>query len=52
MMNGVLMSAGMDAISVPAAKAHEFNEKMVRFYHLRGKPRHSWRGGIALTAQR
>ena len=32
MMNGVLMSAGMDAISVPAAKAHEFNEKMVRFY--------------------
>jgi len=32
MMNGVLMSAGIDAISVPAAKVQEFNEKMVRFY--------------------
>ena len=32
MMNGILMSDGIDAISVPAAKAHEFNEKMVRFY--------------------
>lgn len=32
MMNGVLMSAGIDAISVPAAKAQDFNEKMVRFY--------------------
>ncbi|AGX87437.1 Fic family protein [Candidatus Symbiobacter mobilis] len=32
MMNGVLMSQGIDAISVPAAKAQEFNEKMVRFY--------------------
>ncbi|MCW5220535.1 Fic family protein [Verminephrobacter aporrectodeae] len=32
MMNGVLMSHGIDAISVPAAKAHAFNEKMVRFY--------------------
>jgi Fic family protein len=32
MMNGVLMSHGIDAISVPAAKAQEFNEKMVRFY--------------------
>ncbi len=32
MMNGVLMSHGMDAISVPAAKAQAFNEKMVRFY--------------------
>ncbi len=31
MMNGFLMSAGMDAISVLAAKAHEFNENMVRF---------------------
>jgi hypothetical protein len=26
------MSHGIDAISVPAAKAQEFNEKMVRFY--------------------
>uniref|UniRef100_UPI0039F6A10D Fic family protein n=1 Tax=Sulfuriferula sp. GW6 TaxID=3345112 RepID=UPI0039F6A10D len=32
MMNGVLMSAGIDAISVPAAKAQAFNETMVRFY--------------------
>jgi Fic family protein len=32
MMNGMLMSAGIDAISVPAAKVQEFNEKMVRFY--------------------
>lgn len=32
MMNGVLMSNGMDAISVPATRAQEFNEKMVRFY--------------------
>ena len=30
-MNGILMSAGIDAISVPAAKAQQFNEKMVRF---------------------
>jgi Fic family protein len=32
MMNGVFMSHGIDAISVPAARAEEFNEKMVRFY--------------------
>lgn len=32
MMNGIFMSAGIDAISVPAAKAQEFNEKMVQFY--------------------
>jgi len=32
MMNGILMSAGIDAISVPAVKVQEFNEKMVRFY--------------------
>jgi Fic family protein len=32
MMNGILMSAGIDAISVPAARAQEFNENMVRFY--------------------
>ena len=32
MMNGILMSAGIDAISVPAGKAQAFNEKMVRFY--------------------
>ena len=32
MMNGILMTAGIDAISVPASKAQDFNEKMVRFY--------------------
>lgn len=32
MMNGILMSNGIDAISVPAAKKLEFNEKMSRFY--------------------
>jgi Fic family protein len=32
MMNGILMAAGIDAISVPAAKAQAFNENMVRFY--------------------
>lgn len=32
MMNGILMTAGVDAISVPAVKAQEFNEKMVGFY--------------------
>jgi len=32
MMNGVLMSHGIDAISIPAAQAELFNEKMVRFY--------------------
>ncbi len=32
MMNGILMSQGLDAISVPAARAKDFNEKMVRFY--------------------
>ena len=26
------MSAGIDAMSGPAARAQEFNEKMVRFY--------------------
>lgn len=32
MMNGIFMSHGIDAISVPAARAQEFNEKMARFY--------------------
>lgn len=32
MMNGILMSNGIDAISIPAAKSLEFNEKMVHFY--------------------
>jgi hypothetical protein len=30
-MNGVLMSNGIDAISVPAQRAGDFNEKMVGF---------------------
>jgi len=32
MMNGILMSNGIDAISIPASMAQEYNEKMVRFY--------------------
>ena len=32
MMNGILMSHGMDAISVPAVRAREFNRMMARFY--------------------
>lgn len=32
MMNGVLMSAGIDAISVPARRVGEFNESMIRFF--------------------
>ena len=32
MMNGILMSNGMDAISIPAREAQAFNERMVRFY--------------------
>jgi len=32
MMNGTLMSNGIDAISVPAAAVKKFNEKMIRFY--------------------
>jgi len=32
MMNGILMQHGLDALSIPAARAQTFNEKMVRFY--------------------
>lgn len=32
MMNGVLMQAGWDVLSVPARARREFNEAMVRFY--------------------
>jgi hypothetical protein len=32
MMNGHLMSHGFDAISVPAARRHEFNAGMVEFF--------------------
>lgn len=43
MMNGELMRHGIDAISVPAARAQEFNEKMVRFYVSRhGDEMHSF----------
>lgn len=31
MMNGILMSHGIDAISVPASQSTEFHEKMARF---------------------
>jgi len=32
MMNGLLLSNGLDSISVPAEKHLEFNQKMVSFY--------------------
>jgi hypothetical protein len=32
MMNGALMMEGIDAISIPATRAAEFNSKMVEFY--------------------
>lgn len=32
MMNGVLLSHGQNAISIPASSKQEFNEKMIRFY--------------------
>ncbi len=32
MMNGILMTHGLDAISIPARSAKSFNEKMVRFF--------------------
>ena len=32
MMNGILLGAGEDAISVPARRRLEFNEAMIRFY--------------------
>lgn len=32
MMNGILMSSGLTAISIPAARALEFNTKMAQFY--------------------
>jgi hypothetical protein len=32
MMNGILMSEGIDAISIPAVRAREFNTRMVDFY--------------------
>lgn len=35
MMNGALMMQGIDAISIPAMRAAEFNSKMVEFYTTR-----------------
>jgi prophage maintenance system killer protein len=32
MMNGVLMTEGIDAVSIPAIRAAEFNSRMVDFY--------------------
>jgi len=32
MMNGILMSEGIDAVSIPAVRAAEFNSRMVQFY--------------------
>lgn len=35
MMNGALMTEGIDAISIPAMRAAEFNSRMVEFYTTR-----------------
>lgn len=35
MMNGILLGAGENAISVPARRRLEFNEAMIRFYDSR-----------------
>jgi len=32
MMNGILLTHGIDALSIPATQAQPFNEKMVQFY--------------------
>jgi hypothetical protein len=32
MMNGVLVTEGIDAVSIPAVRAAEFNSRMVDFY--------------------
>ncbi len=37
MMNGVFLAAGFDAISIPAKRQLEFNEKMLRYYEA-GEP--------------
>lgn len=39
MMNGALMIEGIDAISIPAMRAAEFNAKMVEFYTTRNATR-------------
>ena len=39
MMNGALMTEGIDAISIPAMRAAEFNSKMVDFYTTRDATR-------------
>jgi hypothetical protein len=31
-MNGILMTEGIDAVSIPAVRAAEFNSRMVDFY--------------------
>ncbi|WP_338923825.1 hypothetical protein V0M98_37085 (plasmid) [Pseudomonas silesiensis] len=40
------------AIAAAGAKRQALTHEPHRFTHLRGKPRHSWRGGIAHTAKR
>lgn len=32
MANGILLSAGQNALNIPAARQLEFNQKMIRFY--------------------
>jgi hypothetical protein len=35
MINGVLMAEGLDAVSIPAVRATEFNSRMIDFYTIR-----------------
>ena len=35
MMNGQLLTAGRDAISIPARRKEEFNREMIQFYDSR-----------------
>lgn len=50
MMNGHLLSHGLDALSIPAAARHTFNATMVGFY--RTKDATAMLGFLATTAQR
>ena len=52
MMNGILLSAGEDAISVPARRRLEFNQAMIRFYDTRdGTEMMRFMGSCSLDAE-
>ena len=51
LMNGILLAAGEDAISVPAARQLEFNQAMIRFYDSRdGTEMMAFMAGCSLDA--